>query len=64
MSTYNGGSLNNQTDDIIMVGVSLEYHFNRHLSAEVGYNYDRVSSNISGRDYDRNRFFLGMTASY
>lgn len=64
MSTYSGGSLNNQTDDIIMVGVSLEYHFNRHLSAEIGYNYDMVTSNQSGRDYDRNRVFLGMTASY
>lgn len=64
MATYSGGSLDSQSDDIVLLGVSLEYHFNRHLSAEVGYNYDMVTSNIAGRDYDRNRVFLGMTVSY
>ncbi|MCX6896806.1 MAG: outer membrane beta-barrel protein [Verrucomicrobia bacterium] len=65
-STYNGGSAlyDGQTDNVFLLGVSLEYRFNRHLSAEVGYNYDVVTSNIAGRDYDRNRVFLGMTASY
>ncbi len=64
MATFTGGGFNNQTDDILLLGVSLEYHFNRHLSAEIGYNYDKVTSNVPGRDYDRNRVFLGMTASY
>ena len=64
MATYTGGSLNNQTDDILLLGGSLEYRFNRHISAEVGYNYDKITSNVPGREYDRNRVFLGMTASY
>jgi len=65
-STYNGGSAlyDGQTDNVFLLGVSLEYRFNRHFSAEVGYNYDVVTSSIVGRDYDRNRVFLGMTASY
>ena len=65
-STYNGGSAlyDGQTDNVFLLGVSLEYRFNRHFSAEVGYNYDVVTSDIAGRDYDRNRVFLGMTASY
>jgi hypothetical protein len=58
------GAYNNQSDDIFLVGVSLEYHFTQHLSAEVGYNYDKIDSKITGRGYDRNRVYLGMTASY
>ena len=58
------GAYNNQSDDIFLVGVSMEYHFTQHLSAEVGYNYDKIDSKIAGRGYDRNRVYLGMTASY
>jgi long-subunit fatty acid transport protein len=62
--TYDGGTLNNQSDDVYVVGVSAEYHFTRHFSAEIGYNYDHVESNIVGRSYDRNRVFLGMNVAY
>ena len=63
-ATFNGGANDGQSDNIYLFGASLEYHFNRHLSTEVGYNYDRVDSNIGGRGYSRNQVFLGMTASY
>ncbi len=59
VGTYAGAS-----DNIYLVGASLEYHFTPHLSADVGYNYDKVDSQIVGRGYDRNRVYLGMTASY
>ena len=63
-SSFNQGPYSSESDNIYMVGASLEYLFNRHLSAEVGYNYDKADSNITGRGYDRNRVYLGMTASY
>jgi hypothetical protein len=63
-ATYTGGSLDGTTDNIYLVGVSAEYHFTRHLSAEAGYNYSKVDSNIAGRGYDRNQVFLGMNLTY
>jgi hypothetical protein len=58
------GTFAGQSDNIYLLGASLEYHFTQHLSADVGYNYDKVDSKITGRSYDRNRVYLGMTASY
>ncbi len=63
-STFNGGSNDGLSDDIFVFGTSLEYHFNRHLSMDVGYNYDKVDSKLGGRGYSRNQVFLGMTATY
>ena len=63
-AAYNGGGLDSQNDNIYLFGVSAEYHFTRHLSAEIGYNYDKVESSIGGRGYDRNRVFIGMNATY
>ncbi|MFM2294706.1 MAG: putative beta-barrel porin 2 [Verrucomicrobiota bacterium] len=63
---YNGGSLGDSgtTDNIYLLGASAEYHFTRHLSAEAGYNYTKVDSNIGGRGYARNQVFLGMNLTY
>jgi len=44
--------------------VNLEYQFDQHLAAHVGYNYDRLVSDVAGRDFTRNRVYLGVTASY
>jgi hypothetical protein len=48
-----------------MVGLNLAYRFNQYFSTEVGYNYDRLvtSSAINGT-FDRNRVYIGVTASY
>lgn len=34
------------------------------LSAEIGYNFDRVDSDVAGRSFTRNRIYIGIRASY
>ncbi|MGA2661611.1 MAG: outer membrane beta-barrel protein [Verrucomicrobiota bacterium] len=67
-SDYNGGLFNNFTDHFYTFGASLEYRVSNYLSTQLGYNYDRLESNIPAsiepRSFDRNRVFLGFTASY
>jgi len=65
-ATFNGGLLDGEDEYFIGAGVNLEYRFNRHFSANVGYNYDRLeaSSGVSPGDYDRNRVYIGATFVY
>jgi uncharacterized protein (PEP-CTERM system associated) len=46
------------------VGINLSYQFAPHFSTEVGYSYDRLDSDIAGRNFDRNRVYIGVTGSY
>jgi hypothetical protein len=62
-STFNGGPDNGKNEIYYLAGLNLEYRFNLHLAADVGYNYDKLDSSI-GRSFDRNRVYLGITASY
>jgi Putative beta-barrel porin 2 len=65
-SAYNGGAAGggNLADNLYSFGANLNYQFTHYISGEVGYNYDLVSSQIVGRGYDRNRVYIGVTASY
>jgi len=63
-SSFNGGPFNNQNDNIYMIGLNVSYQFTHYVSGEVGYNYDNLSSDIAARGYDRNRVYVGLTASY
>lgn len=63
-STLNGGNYDGDTDMYYDVGVTLTYSINQHLSADVSYEFNILDSDISGRDYTRNRIFLGVTAAY
>jgi hypothetical protein len=67
-STFQGGAYDDDTEEYFMAGVNLTYLINRHFSAEVGYNFDKLDSDASGSqhrmDYDRNRVYIGVTASY
>jgi hypothetical protein len=63
-STFNGGTLNNEAEKYFLLGLNLKYHFTPHFSAEAGYNYDLVKSEVTIRAYDRNRVYLGVTAAY
>jgi Putative beta-barrel porin 2 len=63
-SSYRGGYYNSSADQDINVGVNLTYNFNRHFSADLGYNFDDLVSDVAGRSYVRNRVYLGVTASY
>ena len=63
-STFNDGLNDDNGEDLFLVGINFEYRFNRHLSAEAGYNYDNLDSDIHGRSYDRNRVYVGLRATY
>lgn len=65
-STFNEGPVDGDSERYYGVGVNLRYHFNRHLSAEVGYNYDKLDSDsqVTDGDYDRNRVYIGATFTY
>lgn len=64
--TFNGGGANNQDEQIYLIGLLFQYQFNRNFSAQAGYNFDALRSNVTDfdRSYDRNRVFVGVTASY
>lgn len=63
-STYQGGANDSASDQTYGVGVNLHYQINRHFGAEIGYNYDDLVSGLGGRSYNRNRYYLGLMASY
>jgi len=63
-SDYKGGVQNNENDWFYLLGLNLEYRFNRNLSAQAGYNFDKLDSQVNGRDFDRNRVYIGLTAGY
>lgn len=62
-SRFNDGS-GNRDDNFFLLGLNLTYQFNRYFSTEVGYNYDRLDSDVGGRGYDRNRVYFGVTGTY
>lgn len=64
MSSFNQGANDGNGEDLWLVGINFEYRFNQHWSADAGYNYDQLSSDIKNRGYDRNRVYLGVRASY
>ena len=63
-SKYKGGFYDNDADQTVSAGVSLNYQFNNYFSANLGYNFDELFSDISGRDYSRNRVYIGLGANY
>ena len=52
------------TEKDYQIGLNLTYQFTPHLSTEVGYNYDKLESDIGGRSFDRNRVYIGVTGRY
>ncbi len=65
-SVFNEGINDDQSEYLWLFGANLSYSFNRHWSAEAGYNYDQLVSDVrsGGRSYDRNRVYVGVTARY
>jgi hypothetical protein len=63
-SDFSGGAFNGSSEDYYLVGLNLTYQFTPHFSAEVGYNYDNLQSEVAGRTFDRNRVYIGVTGSY
>lgn len=69
--TYYGGTYDNRDSQYYLVGLNLQYRFTPNFSAEIGYNYDLSDNEYSGDmfgttkyHYDRNRVYVGVTASY
>ena len=67
-SEFDAGN-NSGDEDYFTAGVNLAYEINRFLAAEVGYNYDRLSSSdiitLTGqRSFTRNRVYAGIRATY
>lgn len=63
-SDFQGGGSSLNADVDYSAGISLTYQFNRYFSADAGYNYDQLQSDIPGRAYSRNYCYLGVTATY
>ena len=64
-STFNGGgATDGQVDQFGTLGANLAYQINSFVSAEAGYNYDRLDSDIAFRSYTRNRIYFGVRATY
>ena len=63
-STFNGGVFENDNEQYYLVGLDGEYRFTPNFSGHVGYNYDKLNSDVPGRTYDRNRVYIGVTGSY
>ena len=64
--TYNGGSANKLSEDFLSLQLNLDYKISEHWSTTLTYNYDKLSSvaGLGGRSFDRDRVFLGFTATY
>jgi hypothetical protein len=63
-SSFNGGTENGQSEDFFVTGLNLAYRVNTYLVAESGYNWNKLVSDVSNRDYTRNIVYLGVRASY
>ena len=62
-SEFHGGE--NFTPDVVYsAGLNLTYIINQFLSADIGYNYDHLRSSVPGAAYERNRYYIGLTATY
>ena len=62
--TFYGGTVDGQSQTWYSLGVNLAYIFNPHLSADIGYNYDDVTSISVQPGYNRNRVYVGVTGTY
>jgi hypothetical protein len=63
-STFHDGLHNNQSSQFYNLGLNLAYTFNRHISTDIGYNFDYYTTPVSSGNYTRNRLYLGITATY
>ncbi|QJE96152.1 outer membrane beta-barrel protein [Luteolibacter luteus] len=54
----------NPTEDLINAYVGLSVKFTENLYGNVSYNYTDSSSDLPGREYDRNRVSVGVRAEF
>ena len=58
------GSIADVDENLLNAYIGLSVKFNDYLTGTATYNYTNSSSDIDGRDYDRNRFSLGVSAEF
>jgi uncharacterized protein (PEP-CTERM system associated) len=58
------GPATDQDEDIINAYIGLSMKFNDYLTGSASYNYTHSSSDLPGRDYDRNRVSVGVSAEF
>lgn len=58
------GLIDNQKEMFNIFGINLSYSINQFLSCEIGYNYDDLDSDQSGRSYTRHVGYVGVRATY
>ena len=63
-SAFDKGTYNGDNELFFVAGLNLTYHFNPFFLAEAGYNFDRLDSDVPNRSYSRNRFYVGVRATY
>ena len=63
-STFANGDLDGEVDNFLLMGLNLEYRINPNWSTEVGYNFDRLDSDLIDRSFTRNRIYAGVRATY
>jgi len=59
-----GGTYDGENEQWWSIGATVSYAITRNFSALVSYYYDLLNSDIPSRDYDRNRIFFGVSATY
>jgi uncharacterized protein (PEP-CTERM system associated) len=63
-STFSNGPLDGEVDNFLLMGLNLEFRINPNWSTEVGYNFDRLDSDLTDRSFTRNRIYAGVRATY
>ena len=63
-ASFQEGPVANQTENYYSVVANLNYSITRHLSVEIGYNFDQIQSLQANSSYTRNRYEIGVTGSY
>jgi hypothetical protein len=67
-SEFDGGYIDGKSEDFMIFGLNLNYRFNPYFSAEAGYNWNKLVSEVPNadldRDYTRNQVYLGVKGEY
>jgi hypothetical protein len=63
-ATFESGAVDGDTENFFLAGVNVAYAINEFLSAETGYNFDRLDSDVADRSFTRNRIYIGIRATY
>jgi hypothetical protein len=61
---FQNSAVDGSKEEFFTVGLNFAYRINQFLSAEAGYNFDLLDSDLAGRDFDRNRVYMGLRAIY